>query len=77
MEKHGLDFTDIPLIFDNPILELEDNRMNYGENRFSGIGILKDIEIAVVYTRRQNKIRIISARRARKDERQKYRSSYT
>ena len=74
IEKHGLDFSDVALVFDNPVLEYEDNRKNYGEKRFFGIGILRGIEISVVYTRRRKKIRIISARRARKDERKRYRT---
>lgn len=73
IEKHGLDFSDVALVFDLPILEIEDTRKDYGERRFFGIGLLQDIEISIVYTRRRSKIRIISARRARKDERQRYR----
>jgi uncharacterized DUF497 family protein len=74
IEKHGIDFVDAVSIFENPILEYEDVRKNYGEKRFFGIGILNNIEISVVYTKRSNNIRMISARRARKDEREKYRS---
>ncbi|HTF29795.1 MAG TPA: BrnT family toxin [Flavitalea sp.] len=76
IEKHGIDFVDAALIFDNIVLEKEDTRSDYGEKRFIGIGNVNNIEISIVYTRRRNKIRIISARRARKDERQKYRSVY-
>ena len=76
IEKHGIDFADVALVFDNPILEHEDTRKDYGERRFFGIGTLQGIEIAVVYIRKKQKIRIISARRARKDERKKYRSLY-
>ena len=74
IEKHGIDFSDAALVFEHPMLEYEDVRQNYGERRFFGIGIIQDIEVAVVYTRRGNKLRLISARRARKDERQYYRS---
>ena len=76
IEKHEIDFIDAALVFDNPVLEREDSRGDYGEKRFIGIGILYNIEISVVYTRRRNKIRIISARRASKDERKKYCSIY-
>ena len=76
IEKHGLDFADVALVFDYPVLEYEDSRKDYGEKRFFGIGILRGIEISIVYTRRRKKIRIISARRARKDERQRYRTLY-
>lgn len=77
IEKHGIDFADAVLIFGNPILEFEDDRKDYGEKRFFGIGIVQNIEISVVYTKRKNNIRRISARRARKDERQKYRSLFS
>ena len=77
IEKHGIDFTDAVAIFDNPVLEFEDDRKDYGEKRFFGIGIVKDLEISVAYTKRKNNIRMISARRARKDERQKYRSLFS
>ena len=76
IEKHELDFADVALVFDNPLIEYEDTRNDYGEKRFFGIGVLRDIEISVIYTRRRKNIRIISARRARKDERQRYRSLY-
>lgn len=76
IEKHKIDFADAALIFDNPILEQEDIRTDYREQRFFGIGICNEIEISIVYTKRKNRIRIISARRARKDERQKYRLLY-
>lgn len=77
IEKHGIDFADVGAIFDNPVLEFEDDRKDYGEKRFFGIGIVKDLEISVAYTKRKNNIRMISARRARKDERQKYRSLFS
>jgi uncharacterized DUF497 family protein len=72
--KHGFDF--VALSLDNPVLEREDDRKDYGEKRYFGIGLIKDTEVAFIFTRRQDKIRIISARRARKDERKEYRSVY-
>ena len=41
IEKHGLDFADVSLVFDHPVLEYEDSRKDYGEKRFFGIGILR------------------------------------
>ena len=75
IEKHGIDFADAALIFDAPILEYEDLRQDYGEQRFICIGMVENIELVVVYAKRK-RIRLISARRASKDERQKYRSLY-
>ena len=64
--KHGIDFADAALIV----------RKDYGEKRFCGIGTFEETELCISYTIRGNNIRIISARRARKNERQKYRSIY-
>ncbi|OJW53441.1 MAG: hypothetical protein BGO67_01715 [Alphaproteobacteria bacterium 41-28] len=76
IEKHGIDFADAALIFDEDMLVYEDVREDYGEKRFCGIGVLEKIEIFVSYTLRGEKVRIISARKARKDERQKYSAIY-
>jgi uncharacterized DUF497 family protein len=76
IEKHGIDFADAALIFDYPVLVYEDDRKEYGEKRFCGVGVLKETDLFVSYTIRGNTIRLISARRARKDERQKYRTIY-
>lgn len=46
-----------------------DNRNNYFEDRWIGIGLLLEIVVVVVYTERVNNvIRIISARKATKRE---------
>ena len=74
--KHGIDFVDVTLAFDHPILKTEDTRKDYKETRFIGIGVIRDREIVIAYTMRSERIRIISARRANEDEREKYRSIY-
>ena len=53
-----------------------DDRQDYGEIRFAAIGIVEDVELYVVYTMRGDVTRIISARRARKDERQEYHHTF-
>ena len=40
MQKHGIDFVDAILVFDNPILAYEDIRKTYGERRFCCIVLL-------------------------------------
>lgn len=64
--KHGIDFIDTRKIFDYDTVTIEDNRFNYGEQRFIAIGLLNGKTIVVVYTEISNKIRIISARKATK-----------
>ncbi|HAC62642.1 MAG TPA: BrnT family toxin [Cyanothece sp. UBA12306] len=70
--KHNIDFEDVKNIFLAPNrLEREDKR-NYGETRIQVIGIVNQLVLFVVYTKRENRYRIISARRANKNERKQY-----
>ena len=70
-EKHGITFEGAASIFARPHLEERSDRK--GETRWIAVGRLEGRLITVVYTRRSGKIRIISARRARSDERERYR----
>ncbi|MCX6146001.1 MAG: BrnT family toxin [Candidatus Kapabacteria bacterium] len=72
ISKHSIDFNDIPKVFENEMLIKKDLRQDYGEDRLIGLGILLDLVIVVVWTLRNNKIRIISARQANKNEREIY-----
>lgn len=67
-----LGFIDARKIFDYDTVTIEDNRFNYGEQRFIAIGLLNGKTIVVVYTEISNKMRIISARKATKNEQQIY-----
>ncbi len=59
-------------MFDNSMLIELDERFDYGEDRWIGIGFLGNGVAVVVWTERQNNIvRIISARRANRYERQR------
>lgn len=72
IRKHRIDFVDVPAMFDAPMLIELDERFDYGEERWSGIGFLRSAVAVVVWTERQeNVIRIISARRANRYERQR------
>lgn len=51
---------------------VEDDRYNYGEQRFILFGLLRGRVIAVVYTDREESIRIISARKATSYEQRSY-----
>ena len=73
--KHGISFDDPTGIFNGDILRREDNRRDYGETRFTAIGVTAGTELFVVYTMRREVVRIISARRARRDERRTYRQA--
>lgn len=72
LQKHGIDFIDIPPVFDGDILTVEDARYSYGEQRFVTFGLLQDRVVAVVHTERETRIRLISARKATRYEQRIY-----
>ena len=71
--KHGIDFEDAIKVFYGPIIVRRSNRND--EKRWVAIGYSEDRLIAVVFTRRADAIRIISTRRARKNEERAYRNA--
>lgn len=71
--KHGIDFEDVKAAFDAPMLTALDLREDYGEDRWIGIGVIRNIAIVIAYTERgRDTIRLISARKALKYEREAY-----
>jgi hypothetical protein len=72
----GIDFIWAAGIFLGPIVEQIDTRRDYGETRWIAIGVVEDIELVVVYTWRASRRRIISARKADEDERERYRQVF-
>lgn len=73
IRKHQIDFTDVPEMFESQMLIELDDRIDYGEERWIGIGFLRNGVAVVVWTERQdNLIRIISARRANRYERKRF-----
>ena len=75
LEKHGIDFETAMLIWEGPVVEKVSNRRDYGENRFVVFGMVDNRVLAVVYTWRDNRCRIISARKANRNERRAYRET--
>jgi uncharacterized DUF497 family protein len=71
--KHGFDFADAWEIFECPMLTAQDYRVDYGEDRWVGIGIFRDRIMVIVFTEpEENTIRVISVRKATKHERKAY-----
>lgn len=66
--KHGFDFEHAIQIFDGPVRQYVDPRP-WGEERIVTTGQIQGEFITVVYTRRDGRCRIISARPARRNER--------
>lgn len=68
LDRHGLDFADAPRVFDGPMAVFEDSRKDYGEHRMIGVGFLDHRVVLIVHIESDKLIRIISMRRADKDE---------
>jgi uncharacterized DUF497 family protein len=73
LAKHGIDFDGAVEIFYGPVVLRRSNRNN--EERWIAVGSSGNRLITVVFTRRADVIRIISARRARKNEEREYRNA--
>ena len=74
--RHGITFEAAATIFSQSYLEYLDDRRDYGEVRVKVVGIVGDSLTSVICTQRGGAVRIISARRARRDERREYRAVY-
>ena len=72
IKNHDIDFQDAGLIFEHQMLIKTDNRKDYGEHRMIGLGKLFETIVVIVFTTRIDAIRIISIRRANKNERKIY-----
>jgi uncharacterized protein len=73
VRKHGISFQRAIRIFSGQTLEEIDETGNYGEERIKAIGLVDDTEVLVVYADRPgSERRIISARKANKEEREAF-----
>jgi len=66
-EKHGIDFVEAQLLWDDPE-RMEIPAKTEDEPRYVVIGKIAEKHWSVIVTYRENKTRIISARRSRKEE---------
>jgi uncharacterized protein len=74
IRKHGIDFDQAAIALSRPHLEARSDRN--GEVRILAICPATNRIIAVIYTMREERCRIISARAARKDEQRAYRHHF-
>lgn len=69
LKKHHIDFRDAARIFkDGRAIHQLDETMDYGEERFRAIGLVNAHVLVVIYAERDDRVRLISARRATKRE---------
>jgi uncharacterized DUF497 family protein len=66
LAKHGIDFEDAATIWLAPVVNRRSDR--YGEDRYISVGRMGNRIIAVVWTPREGRRRLISARMARTNE---------
>ena len=68
LKRRGLDFADAERIFAGPTFTFEDDREDYGEQRWVTLGVLRDKVLVFLYTESEDEIHVISMREADKDE---------
>lgn len=73
LEKHKVSFLTAAAVFRNERIERIDNREDYGELRWIALGCVGAEVYRVVYAwRGENLVRIVSAKKASKDEHEIY-----
>jgi uncharacterized DUF497 family protein len=75
--KHGLDFAESESVFRGAIFTFEDDRFDYGEHRFITIGMFSSTVVVIAHTEQDDVVRVISMRRATKNERRLYYRGFT
>ena len=75
--QHGFDFVDAAEVFEGIIFTFEDDRFDYGEERFITLGLLKGTIVAIAHTEKNNEIRIISMRKGTRHEQEIYFEAFT
>lgn len=72
IQKHAIDFSQAANFDFETALEWDDSIFGYNERRTKAIGPLSDAICVLVYTMREDKLRVISLRRANRKEIQSY-----
>jgi uncharacterized DUF497 family protein len=73
--KHGFDFADAFLVFEGDHL-IQPTYSGTDEVRFLAIGCIGPDYVALVYTEREDAIRVISLRKARHGERRQHQALF-
>ncbi len=72
LKRHGFDFGDGEKIFAGETVTDLDDRFDYGERRFLTLGLLKGKVVAITHTEIDEVVRLISLRKASKNEEKIY-----
>ena len=68
LKKRGLDFTHAEQVFMGPTFTFEDDRKNYGEQRWVTFDLLREKVVVIVHTETEDEIRVVSMRETNKNE---------
>jgi uncharacterized DUF497 family protein len=71
IEKHGIAFVDADILLGNPHLVAQAKAVD-GEQRWLATGMIDEIYVTAVFSRRDPVIRMISMRSARNGERKRH-----
>ncbi|HRZ07489.1 MAG TPA: BrnT family toxin [Candidatus Competibacteraceae bacterium] len=72
-KKHGVSFAEAEPVLNDPLALTRENGDAEGETRFVTVGLgAEDRVLVVVWTQRGSNIRLISARKATRNERRMY-----
>lgn len=72
LRKHGFDFADVTEVFTPDAFTILDERFDYGEIRYVTFALLNGRVVSITHTESDDAIRIISVRKAEKDEEIEY-----
>ncbi|RME44716.1 MAG: BrnT family toxin [Caldilineae bacterium] len=72
LRKHHLDFVDVETVFGGATFTFEDDRFEYGEDRYITLGLLRGMVVVIAHTEREDVIRVISMRKATRNEQKIY-----
>jgi len=72
IKKHSFDFVDAEKVFDGATFTINDDRFDYGNNRYITLGMLEGIVVVIAHLEEEELIHIISMRKATKNEQKIY-----
>jgi hypothetical protein len=77
LRKHRLEFSDAETVFTGATFTFEDDRFEYREDRYITLGLLHGVVVVIAHTEREEVIRVISMRKATKNEQRVYYEGFT
>jgi uncharacterized protein len=76
LKKREYDFDDAPLVIESDhTVTFEDRRFDYGEQRFITLGVLRGDVVVITTAETDEEIRVISMRKAERNEQEIYYSN--